>query len=293
MNVHEELRESLLSTYKTDFNGRLPDFVPFDDLPSYLCNEVCVRQLRAKNRPKRDAPDLSAGPAVMYLPLGGGGGSGCPSLAETSVTSISQMTFLWTVMSVFNVVSNIVANINNNQNNNNNNNNNLQINKISTQNTQISANTNNANTISIMLPPPIPVLGRGLKIDAKKRLKRFVERERKLELRRNGTLHNAANDKQGFMLSALPIIRLMLDGDVDTDCLGRQLCHVSKDIHSLGSGTGVDYKDTVVLKTILFGLLWIKLEDRSESFVEFLDRLVSHELDQELDCDLIFYQCTS
>ena len=40
-------------------------------------------------------------------------------------------------MSVFNVVSNIVANINNNQNNNNNNNNNLQINKISTQNTQV------------------------------------------------------------------------------------------------------------------------------------------------------------
>ena len=67
------------------------------------------------------------------------------------------MTFLWTVMSVFNVVANVVANINNNQNNRNNNNNNLNINKISTQNTQISANTNNANTISIMLPPPIPI----------------------------------------------------------------------------------------------------------------------------------------
>ena len=40
-------------------------------------------------------------------------------------------------MSVFNVVANIVANINNNQNNRNNNNNNLQINKISTQNTQV------------------------------------------------------------------------------------------------------------------------------------------------------------
>lgn len=198
-------------------------------------------------------------------------------------------------MSVFNVVSNIVANINNNQNNNNNNNNNLQINKISTQNTQITANTNNANTISIMLPPPIPVLGRGLKIDAKKRLKRFVERERKLELRRNGTLilGAAAGDNQSFILSAIPILRLMLDDDVDNDCLGRQLCHVSKDIPTLGSGVRVDYLETVALKTTLFGLLWVKLEDRSESFVEFLDRLVSHELDQELDCDLIFYQCSS
>jgi len=42
------------------------------------------------------------------------------------------------------------ANINNNQNNNNNNDNNVNLNIVSTHNTQISANTNNANTISIM-----------------------------------------------------------------------------------------------------------------------------------------------
>ena len=52
---------------------------------------------------------------------------------EFSVTNIFVL-----VMSVFNVVANVVANINNNQNNNNNNNNNLQINKISTQNTQVN-----------------------------------------------------------------------------------------------------------------------------------------------------------
>ena len=76
-------------------------------------------------------------------------------------------------MSVFNVAANIVANINNNQNNNNQNNNNVQINKISSQNTQISANTNNANTISIMLPPPIPVLAGGRQLDAQQRIKRL------------------------------------------------------------------------------------------------------------------------
>ena len=37
---------------------------------------------------------------------------------------------------------------------------------------QITANTNNANTISIMLPPPIPVLAGGRKLDAQRRLKR-------------------------------------------------------------------------------------------------------------------------
>ena len=104
---------------------------------------------------------------------------------------ISQMTFLWTVMSVFNVVANVVANINNNQNNRNNNNNNLNINKISTQNTQISANTNNANTISIMLPPPIPVLAGGRQLDSQQRLQRFVERERKIRKREAEAAHNS------------------------------------------------------------------------------------------------------
>lgn len=142
-------------------------------------------------------------------------------------TVFLQMTFLWTVMSVFNAVGNVVANINNNQNNNNNNNNNLNLNKISTTNTQvgsysaslriwifmistslksifssnfgafqwepiplttctfqISANTNNANAISIMLPPPIPVLAGGRKLDAEKKFRRFLERQQKLEERR-------------------------------------------------------------------------------------------------------------
>ena len=84
------------------------------------------------------------------------------------------MVFIWTIMSVFAAVSNVVANINNNQNNNNNNDNNINLNIVSTQNTQISSNVNNANTISIMLPPPIPVLAGGRKLEAERRLKRYV-----------------------------------------------------------------------------------------------------------------------
>jgi hypothetical protein len=37
---------------------------------------------------------------------------------------------------------------------------------------QITANTNNANTITIQLPPPIPILAGGRQLDVKKRLKR-------------------------------------------------------------------------------------------------------------------------
>lgn len=125
-----------------------------------------------------------SGPAVMYLPLGGSAPPGCPSIAESAVTGISQMVFLWTIMSVFAAVSNVVANINNNQNNNNNNNNNINLNIVSTQDTQISSNVNNANTISIMLPPPIPVLAGRRSLEAEMRLKRFIEREERLRKKR-------------------------------------------------------------------------------------------------------------
>ena len=119
------------------------------------------------------------------------------------------MTFLWTVMSVFNVVAIVVANINNNQMNRNNNNNNLNINKISTQNTQISANTNNANTISIMLPPPIPVLAGGRQLDAQQRLKRFVERERKIR-KREATMNETKMQSVEFSGNAFNLLQLIL-----------------------------------------------------------------------------------
>ncbi len=93
-------------------------------------------------------------------------------------------------MTIFNIhklpilISEIIANINNNQNNNNNNNNNINLNVISTQNTQISSNVNNANTISIMLPPPIPVLAGRRSLEAEARLKRFIAREERLRKKR-------------------------------------------------------------------------------------------------------------
>lgn len=153
---YQDFRNTLVNKITSVYGENLLEGYQFDSLPSYFpCHGSCMSE-HILQRSKREIS--STDPAVLYLPLGGGGGQGCPSLAESAVVGISQMTFLWTVMSVFNVVANVVANINNNQNNRNNNNNNLNINKISTQNTQISANTNNANTISIMLPPPIPVL---------------------------------------------------------------------------------------------------------------------------------------
>ena len=90
--------------------------------------------------------------------------------------------FLTTMALTSTIAANIANNVNNN--NNNNNDNNINLNIVSTQNTQISSNVNNANTISIMLPPPIPVLAGGRKLEAEYRLKRFIAREERLRKKR-------------------------------------------------------------------------------------------------------------
>ena len=285
MSVYEAFREVLKLNLESKHSANIGGY-HWDSLPKFPCYDKCMEEHQIL-RSKRDLSPTD--PAVLYLPLGGGGSKGCPSLAESAVVGISQMTFLWTVMSVFNVVANVVANINNNQNNRNNNNNNLQINKISTQNTQISANTNNANTITIMLPPPIPVLAGGRQLDAQQRLKRFVERERRIRKREAMSESNETeeNEEIKFRRIANDVILNIVGsyGDQSQDCLGRHLCH-------LGARTqGKSSMETVASKIATFALMWVQLEDRSQSFMQFLENVSTNDFDEKLDCDLIFYKC--
>ena len=118
------LQKALASSIEARFGPSVLEGYIWDPLPQqFPCEEDCILQHQV-NRSKRDVTPLGSDPAVLYLPLGGGASKGCPSLAESSVVGISQMVFLWTVMSVFNVVANVVASINNNKNNNENDNNN-------------------------------------------------------------------------------------------------------------------------------------------------------------------------
>ena len=286
MSVYEAFREVLkikLDNHATQLGG-----YQWDVLPKFPCYGECMLDHQIL-RSKRDLSPTD--PAVLYLPLGGGGSKGCPSLAESAVVGISQMTFLWTVMSVFNVVANVVANINNNQNNRNNNNNNLQINKISTQNTQISANTNNANTITIMLPPPIPVLAGGRQLDAQQRLKRFVERERRIRKREaKGDSDDTEPNEIEFRIIANAVLQNIVGNSLDDrpkDCLGRHLCHLG------AKSQGRSAMETVALKIATFALMWVELEDRSQSFVQFLENVSTSDFDENLDCDMIFYKCNN
>ena len=292
------LQRVLASSIEARFGSSVLDGYVWDPLPQdFPCTRECMEEHQA-NRSKRDVTPLGSAAgsdaAVLYLPLGGGASKGCPSLAESSVVGISQMVFLWTVMSVFNVVANVVASINNNQNNRNNNNNNLNINKISTQNTAISANTNNANTITIMLPPPIPVLAGGRQLDAQQRLKRFVERERKMKKGQDHG-HEVEPNVMSFERIAMDILEHIVAqrnawDTGTTDCLGRNLCHLSR------ASPGEPHRshlETVALKIATTVLLWVQLDDTSQSYINFLNNVISDDFDETLDCDLIFYKCQS
>jgi len=49
------------------------------------------------------------GDAVLYMNLdGGGGGEACPSIADSSAVSLSQMAFLSMTVSIFSVVARLI-----------------------------------------------------------------------------------------------------------------------------------------------------------------------------------------
>ena len=70
------------------------DIFQFTKLPDLeacpLSERECIAGHRERLKRTATSPDMS-GPAVMYLPLGGATPPGCPSIAESAVTGISQV----------------------------------------------------------------------------------------------------------------------------------------------------------------------------------------------------------
>ena len=81
-----QLRSTLLTSLDQlgadlQLAGHHLDSLPGDN-SGMECGTECVDRHRRRVR----RSDVSqGGPAVLYLPLGGGGGKGCPSLAESAV----------------------------------------------------------------------------------------------------------------------------------------------------------------------------------------------------------------
>ena len=73
-------------------------------------------------------------------------------------------------------------------------------------------------------------------------------------------------------------------------CLGRHLCHLGAYLNSSNTNT-LSSMESLAFKTVSFALMWIQLEDRSQSFIKFLENVTKDDFDESLDCDLIFYTC--
>ena len=96
-------------------------------------------------QPKHSKPN-PASPAVLYLPLGGGGVNECEPAVGAKLTQLVPLMFAGMTFTIFDAV----ANINNRINSNNNNNNNQNINFQQSVNTVVTGNINVANQITVM-----------------------------------------------------------------------------------------------------------------------------------------------
>merc|ERR1712110_716358 len=83
------------------------------------------------------------------------------------------------------------------------------------------------------------------------------------------------------------IINSTSEGGVDP-CLGRHLCHLGA---YLNKSDTLSSMESLAFKTVSFALMWIQLEDRSQSFIKFLENVTKDDFDESLDCDFIFYAC--
>ena len=152
----------------------------------------------------------------------------------------------------------------------------------------------------------------GRQLDAQQRLKRFVERENKMRIREaeaNFTNTSISDSSIEYSIAAFNTLQeitkiyhngknelqinanmlLMLSIVEDYSCLGRQLCHLGQtNRHTFSS-----LMEGIVLRLTSFALMWIQLEDRSQSFIQFLENVTKDDFDEYLDCDMIFYKCQS
>jgi len=110
--------------------------IVFLSFPSVLCENF---------QPKNSKPNPAA-PAVLYLPLGGGGVNECEPAVGAKLTQLVPLMFAGMTFTIFDAV----ANINNRINSNNNNNNNQNINFQQSVNTVVTGNINVANQINVM-----------------------------------------------------------------------------------------------------------------------------------------------
>ena len=116
------------------------------NLPAHLLIFFFLPVCKCESFTHQDSQPNPAAPAVLYLPLGGGGVNECEPAVGAKLTQLVPLMFAGMTFTIFDAV----ANINNRINSNNNNNNNQNINFQQSVNTVVTGNINVANQINVM-----------------------------------------------------------------------------------------------------------------------------------------------
>ena len=249
----------MLEAVKPYINASFFGFDTVQDLLEYelTSNDIySFEELETHKRVKRKED------AVMYVNVGGSpSDNACPSVADSSAVSLSQMAFLAMTVSIFTVVATVANNLNNNNNNINDNN----LNFVQQKQNSLSMNQNIVNQINIDLPPPVPG----------KRSLRGGDLTKLLRLFQNVPLQD-----QDFSEKAM---RSILSEKYDRECLGKQLCIKSLD-------------KTNTLKDLQWiqSLTLLHLQQDENSDLELLPFISSIQKPENLEeCVQLFQYCNT
>ena len=76
------------------------------------------------------------------------------------------------------------------------------------------------------------------------------------------------------------------------DCLGRRLCQMSQKSKDQISTSSISILESVMLKLTTFALLYVELEDHTQTFIKFVEALGDEKVN-EIDCENLFWKCAS
>ena len=76
------------------------------------------------------------------------------------------------------------------------------------------------------------------------------------------------------------------------DCLGRRLCQMSQKSKEKVLTSSVSILESVMLKLTTFALLYVELEDHTQTFIKFIEAMGDEKIN-EIDCENLFWKCAS
>ena len=76
------------------------------------------------------------------------------------------------------------------------------------------------------------------------------------------------------------------------DCLGRRLCQMSQKSKENVLTSSISILESAMLKLTTFTLLYVELEDHTQTFIKFIEAMGDENFNQ-IDCENLFWKCAT